>query len=168
MKAAGQIFLSFMLDTIERLLFVFVIAWRLLNAHPQAPEHVTRHTHVQTTLYALHHASHSPSHSRGGHVKDKRVKASVEGAEEQSLVSPGRICPSNKTNDVREVIGAKACSKHQQCSESHANGPEASATVNVMQLGQDPDKADVAESTNNERDAEEYQKDLQAHWEKDF
>lgn len=167
-EAAGQIFLSFMLDSIGCLLFVFVIAWRLLYAHPQAPEHVTRHTHVQTTLYALHHASHSPSHSRGGHVKDERVKASVEGAEEQSLVSPGRICPSNITNDVREVIGAKTWSKHQQCSKSHANGPQASATVNVMQLGQDPDKADVAESANKERDAEEHEKDLQAHREKDF
>lgn len=114
------------------------------------------------------HASHSPSDGRGGHVKDKRVKASVEGAKEQSQVSPRRIRPSNITNDVREVIGAKTRCKHQQRSQSHANGPQASATVDVMQLGQDPDKADVAESANNERDAEKYQKDLQAHREKDL
>lgn len=63
---------------------------------------------------------------------------------------------------MRDIVGAETHGKHQKCSQSHPDGPQAPASVNVLQPGQNPDEIDVAKATNQERNAEKYNAELQA------
>ena len=168
MKAAHHCSLSVVLDSIDPLLFVFLIFFTVVNPPPQAPGHVTSRTPVKTIPDLYHHLANIPSQSRGRHVKNKRVQASVKGAQDQGLFSPGRINPCDITDYVCEVVGAKTYGEHYQRSQSHAYGPHASPVVNVLQLGQDPDEVDVAECANQERYDEKHHADLQTHWQEDI
>lgn len=123
---------------------------------------------TEASLHPGYDAGHVPPHGRGGEVEDEWIQTGVEGAAQQSLVSPLWTLPLDEAHDVGHVVGSETDSKDQQRSNSHADGPQTSVSVDALQLGQDPDKVDVAEAADQEWDAEEDNAELQTHWEEDL
>lgn len=132
-EAAAPRSLPVKCDSIDLLLFVLFIFFGLIISPPQGLEHATGQAPAEVTFNPFCHLADSSSHGRGGEVENKRVQACVEGAAQEGFVSPCRTFLHDETHNVGDVVGAEAQSKNQQCSQSHANGPEAAAAVNVLQ-----------------------------------
>lgn len=155
-------------DSIDLLLFVFLIFLSLVSSPTQGLEHVTGHAPAEATFNPLLQFADSSSHSGGGEVENKRVETGVEGAAQQGFVSPEGTLLCDEAHNVRDIVGAKAQCKDKQCSQCHPDGPQASAAINVMQLGQNPDEVDVAITRNEEGDAEKHHTELQTHRQEDL
>lgn len=87
-------------DSIDLLLFVFLIFLSLVSSPTQGLEHVTGHAPAEATFNPLLQFVNSSSHSRGGEVENKRVQTGVEGAAQQCFVSPIGTPLSDETHNV--------------------------------------------------------------------
>ena len=73
MEAAAHSSLLVSSDSIDLLLFGFLIFCSLVISPPDGPEHATGRAPVEATFNPSQHTTHSSSHSRGREVKNKRV-----------------------------------------------------------------------------------------------
>lgn len=109
-----------------------------------------------------HWCQHAPD-SCWRQVKDERIQTGIESAEQESLVSPRRTAFGDESHHVRNVVGSKAEREHQQRAQGKSNGSKLPPSANVWQARQDANEVDVAESADEQRDAEEHNAQLQAY-----
>lgn len=65
---------------------------------------------------------------------------------------------------MRDIVGSKAQREHQQRAQGKSNGSKLSPSANVWQTRQDANEVDVAESADEQWDAEQHNAQLQAYW----